>query len=162
MGLGPGQQDEGQGGGDAAVEDRRSHKLQSFLDPLFPGPLMHDEVSVRDVRAVVDAQADGDDQVDGRDDVDGEAPEVHEPADVDQREDDHEEDQQGSDDVADDDGRRDEDADHGERQVDVELLGDHLISFPAARRLSIAFDTLTLHLQLDCLAILINLSSNSK
>ena len=49
-----------------------------------------DEESVRDVRAVVDAQADGDDEVDAGHGVDGQAPEVHETADLDKWQDDHE------------------------------------------------------------------------
>ena len=39
--------------------------------------------------AVVDAQPHGDDEVDAGDGVHGEAPEVHESADVSQRQDDH-------------------------------------------------------------------------
>ncbi len=62
--------------------------------------------------------------------IDGQAPEVHEPADVDEREDDHEEDEERGDQVSDEQGRRHKDGEHGEAKVHVKLPGNHLVCFP--------------------------------
>ena len=61
------------------------------------------------VSRVVDTESDGDDQIVARHRVDRQPPEVHEPAHVDQGE---------------------EDAEDGEQDVPVQLLGDHLIGLP--------------------------------
>ena len=94
--------------------------------------MLHKE-TVSNVRAVVHAQPDGNDQVNGGDRVDGQAPEMHEAADVDQRDEDHEQDQERGDEVADEDGRGDKDADHGQCEVHEEFLGDDFVSFPTER-----------------------------
>jgi hypothetical protein len=65
-------------------------KSSQFFAKKFNAWKSHSPVS--NMSAVVDAKPHGDDQVDAGHRVDGQAPEVHEPADVCQRKDNHEQD----------------------------------------------------------------------
>ena len=90
--FGIGEKDEGKEGADAAVHDCGADVGQGLLDSLLSTSDLFHQEPVSDVSAVVDAEPNGDDEVDARDGVDGQAPEVHEAADVDQGDDDHDED----------------------------------------------------------------------
>ncbi len=82
VGIGVSEEEEGEKGGEAAVEDRRPDRLERVADPLVPGHALLVHESVADVGRVVDGQTDPDDHGDARDRVDREAPEVHQPSDV--------------------------------------------------------------------------------
>ena len=82
------------------------------------------------MRRVVDAEADDEDDGDAGDGVDGQAPEVDEPANVDESEDDTAEHQETRPDVEEEHPGGNEDAEDGEEDVPVELLRDHLVGLP--------------------------------
>ena len=75
------EEDEGEEGGEAAVEDRGSDGGEGGGRPLAAGASGHEE-GVADVYRVVDTQPHRQHDVDTRDDVDGDPPEVEEADDV--------------------------------------------------------------------------------
>ena len=82
------------------------------------------------VRRVVDAESDGDDDVCTGDRIDCQAPEVDEPTNVDEGEDDTSKHKQARPDVEEEHPGGDEDTKDGQQDVPVELLRDHLVGLP--------------------------------
>ena len=79
---------------------------------------------------VVDAQPDGDDDICAGDRVDCQAPEVDEPSNIDEGEDNTSKHKQARPDVKEEHPGGDEDAEDGQEDVPVELLRDHFIGLP--------------------------------
>ena len=96
---------------------------------MFPCPSAGHK-SMGHVSGVVDTEADGDDDVGAGHSVDGETPEVDEAANVDEGEDHAAEDKQAGPDVEEQHPGGEEDAEDGEKDVPVQLLGDHLVGLP--------------------------------
>ena len=82
IGIAPGQQQEGQEGAEATVEDRRAHVGQGVHGPGLAIVALEAEEVDGDVRGVVESEADAEDEDDGGHDLDGQAHEVGEAADV--------------------------------------------------------------------------------
>ena len=82
------------------------------------------------VRRVVDAESDGDDDVCTGDRIDCQAPEVDEPTNVDEGEDDTSKHKQARPDVEEEHPGGDEDTKDGQEDVSVELLRDHFVRLP--------------------------------
>ena len=106
-------------------------KLSKKTHPFFPRPSAGHE-SVGNVRRVVDAQPDGDDDVCAGDRVNCQAPEVDEPTNIDESEDDTSKHKQARPDVEEEHPGGDEDTEDGQEDVPVELLRDHLVSLPGS------------------------------
>ena len=82
--FGPSQENEGEEGGEATVEDSWTNLLQRLPYSVISAALAREE-GVSDVRRVVHAETDADDDVGAGDSVDGETPEVDESPNIDQR-----------------------------------------------------------------------------
>mmetsp|Transcript_41856 Transcript_41856/g.135345 ORF Transcript_41856/g.135345 Transcript_41856/m.135345 type:complete len:331 (-) Transcript_41856:2035-3027(-) len=121
-----GEDEDGEEGGEGAVDDGGAHLADSGLHPLCVRALCDDK-RVRNVRRVVDCEADGEDEVDDGDRVDGEAPHLHhaEDAHVGEQHAEHHE-QRGAQ-LGEDEQHDDKDRGDGEPEVGEHLPLDDLV-----------------------------------
>ena len=118
VGLGEGEEDEGEERRDAAVQDGRPDGGEAVHGAILPRALGDDE-GVRDVRGVVHAEADSDDDGDEGEGVDGHAQEVGDAHHVHHGEEHAAQDEEADAYVGEGDDDDEHDAEEGEGQVAV-------------------------------------------
>ena len=92
MWLRAGKQDEGEEGAETPIHNSWAHVNHCHLDTVLSWSISFYEKSVSNVGTVINTKPDGNYEVDAGDSVNGQAPEVHEPCNVNEGENNHEED----------------------------------------------------------------------
>jgi len=131
VGVAAEEENEGNEGGDASIEDGRAHVNEGCLRS-FSLAASHGQEGMADVHCIIHTEPDSNDDIHRTDHVYCEAPKVHVAAQVNQSSSHAEEDDDRAKEVCKEEEGGEEDAGQGDPEVPQQLPGDHLVRLPAA------------------------------
>ena len=129
-------EEESKKGGKSSVCDSFTYEGNSPIRSLLSGPL-RSKVSVGDMYSVVHAQTDGEHDVHSGEDVNCYTPEVKEPDNIHQSDDDHDYDNETDEDITEEEESDDGHTKKGEEKVPLKFLANNFVSLPGGINLAV-------------------------